>query len=93
MVKVTIQDHDSSLPAPPARPLHTGVEHDAIRAFRHGHQELYRLLVRLVDSGHIDSTTLTLLNEITARGTALHAHLDAVDAAWMAAHTPEAKES
>ena len=90
---VTIQDNDGSLPAPPQRPTYTGQEHDAIRAFRHGHQSVYRLLVRLVDSGHVDGVTIELLQDITAKSDALHAHLDAIDAAWIAAQSPEVKES
>lgn len=90
---VTTQDHDGSTPPPPRRPLYTGEEHDAIRAFRHGHQSVYRLLVRLVDSGHIDGTTIDILQDITAKSEALHAHLDAIDAAWLAANSPEVKES
>jgi len=86
---VTTQDHDGSLPPPPRRPTYLGEDHDAIRAFRKTTQDIYRLLVRLVDSGHIDAVTVDKLTEITATGQALHAHLDAVDAAWIAAHTTE----
>jgi hypothetical protein len=83
-LKISTTDNDGSLPAPPQRPTITDPEHAAVAAFRDTLTSLHRARARVVEIHHIDATTAEQLTALAQLANELHAHLDEVDAAWLA---------
>lgn len=82
-LNVVSKDHDSSV-ARPQRPTLTHPEDPAVTELRAANKLAHQLLVKLVDTGHMDDVTRAAIREFSGTLANLHGIVDQVDAQWHA---------